>query len=123
MAWEKLFVGVNTPADPDNPTDLEKKHIPVITAPGSIKAGDCFEVTVEVGKLLTHPNEHGHFIQFVELYADHAYIGRTDFTAGTTCPIAKFCASLPGPVKERRAFCYCNLHGSWISAAPIEVTE
>ncbi len=30
---ESLFLGVNRPADPDNPADLEKKHIPVIKAP------------------------------------------------------------------------------------------
>ncbi len=123
MAWEKLFVGVNRPVYPDKPTDLEKKHVPVITAPESVKAGECFEVTVEVGKLLAHPNEHGHFIQFIELYIDEVYLGRTDFTAVTTCPTTKFCVALPGPVKELRAYGYCNLHGVWASAVPVVVTE
>jgi len=123
MAWEKLFTGVNRPVDPENRTDLEKKHVPVITAPESAKAGECFEVTVEVGRLLAHPNEHGHFIQFVELYADDVYLGRADFTAVTTCPTIKFCVALPGPIKELRAYGYCNLHGVWASAVPIVVTE
>lgn len=72
MAEKKdFFTEVNTPADPDNMTDLEKKHIPVITAPDKVKPGECFEVTVEVGKLVAHPNETTHFIEFLDLYAGH----------------------------------------------------
>ncbi len=122
-AWGKLFAGVNRPADTENLTDLKKKHFPVITAPDSIKAGECFEMIVEVDKLLAHPNEHGHFIQFIELYADDVYLGRTDFTAISTCPATKFCVSLPGPIKELRAYGYCNLHGAWAWSAPIAVIE
>ena len=122
MGEQDLFAGVNSPADAQNPTDLEKKHIPIITAPDSIKAGDCFDVTVEVGKLLAHPNEHAHYIEFVELYADSVYLARADLTAKTTCPTVKFCASLPGPIKELRAYGRCNLHGIWIGAVPIAVT-
>lgn len=110
-----LFVGVNRPADPRNLSDLEKKHIPVVTAPTSIKAGQCVEVTVEVGKLLPHPNEHKHSIEFVELYADETYLARADFTAVTTCPTVTFRVILPGLVKELRALARCNLHGAWIS--------
>ncbi|MHC4983384.1 MAG: class II SORL domain-containing protein [Planctomycetota bacterium] len=123
MPWEKLFAGVNRPADPDNPTDLEKKHIPVIAAPESVKAGECFEVVVEVGKLLAHPNENGHFIEFVELYADDRYLARADLTAGTTCPRLRLCVALRGPVDELRAYGRCNLHGVWVSAVKVAVKE
>ena len=80
---EDLFCGVNRPKDPANPTDLEKKHLPVIESPDSVQLGECFTVTVEVGNLLAHPNENAHFIEFVELYADDTYLGRADFTAKT----------------------------------------
>jgi desulfoferrodoxin (superoxide reductase-like protein) len=33
MAEKDLFSQVNRPEDPDNMTDLEKKHLPVIDAP------------------------------------------------------------------------------------------
>jgi len=123
MPWDKLFGGVNRPADPRKLTDLEKKHLPVISAPDSVKAGQCFEITVEVGKLLAHPNENGHFIEFVELYADEIYLARADLTAVTTCPAVRFCVALGGAVKELRAYDRCNLHGVWVSTAPIAVKE
>ncbi len=120
---EDLFCGVNRVKDPKDLTDLEKKHLPVITAPASVKKGECFEVTVEVGKLLAHPNEVGHFIQFVELYLDDTYLARMDFTAKTTCPTMKVCVALDHTHGKLRAFERCNLHGTWVGEVPIEVTE
>ena len=115
-----FFAQINEPKDPANMTDLEKKHLPVITAPDKVKAGECFEVTVEVGKLLAHPNENAHFIEFIELYAGHAYLARMDFTARMTCPIMKLCLSLDKDLGPLRAFERCNLHGVWTASRPIE---
>jgi len=120
---DDLFCGVNMPEDPENPTDLEKKHLPVITAPKTVQAGQCFEVTVEVGKLLEHPNEKGHFINFVELYADHTYLGRQHFVHTNVCPVAKFCVQLSHIHNELRAFAWCNLHGTWEYDMPLTVEE
>jgi superoxide reductase len=118
---DDLFCGVNVPEDWSVMTDLERKHAPVITAPDTVKKGQCFEVTVEVGKLLAHPNEPGHFIQFVELYADHTYLARADFTAVKTCPKATFSVALDHVHKELRAYERCNLHGVWLAAKAITV--
>jgi len=119
---DDLFCGVNKPGDASSMTDLEKKHTPVITAPRSVKQGQCFEVTIEVGKYLAHPNEPGHFIEFIELYVDDTYIARMDFTAKTTCPTMKVCVSLDHAHGTLRAYERCNLHGVWGAEAPIEVT-
>jgi superoxide reductase len=116
-----VFCGVNAVSDIDNPTDLEKKHLPVITAPEKVQKGECFEVTVEVGKLMTHPNEPGHFIQFIELYAGDTYLTRMDFTAKTSCPVMKACISLDHAHGKIRAFERCNLHGTWENEIDIEV--
>ncbi|MGD2176131.1 MAG: desulfoferrodoxin family protein [Candidatus Brocadiaceae bacterium] len=110
---EDLFCGVNKVADPEQMTDLEKKHLPVIDCPDQVQAGECFEVTIEVGRHLEHPKERGHYIHFVELYADETYLGRQDFTPVTTCPVAKFCVQLEHIHKQLRAFEFCNLHGVW----------
>ena len=115
-----LFAQVNTPDDPNNPTDLEKKHIPVITAPDQVEPGECFEVTVEVGKLLKHPNEPAHFIEFIELYAGRVYLARMHFTAKTTCPVMKACLSLEKDCGSLRAFGRCNIHGVWAAAKPVK---
>jgi superoxide reductase len=117
---EDIFCGVNCVKDLEKATDLEKKHLPVVSAPRSVRKGECFEVTVEVGKLLAHPNEPGHFIQFVELYADDTYLGRMDFTAGTTCPVMKACVALGHAYARLRAFTRCNLHGTWEHGADLK---
>ena len=116
-----LFAGINRPKDPNNLTDLEKKHIPVITAPDKVKPGECFEVVVEVGKLLAHPNENAHFIEFIELYAGHVYLARMDFTARATCPVMKVCVSLGKDLGPLRVFERCNLHAVWEADKPITV--
>jgi superoxide reductase len=116
-----LFAQVNEPKNWDDLTDLEKKHVPIITAPEKVEPGECFEVTVEVGKLLAHPNEHKHFIEFIELYAGHVYLARMDVTAETTCPVMKVCVALPKELGPLRAFERCNLHGVWEATRPITV--
>lgn len=118
---DDLFCGVNRPADPSAMTDLERKHLPVITAPEAVDKGQCFEVTVEVGKLLAHPNEPGHFIEFVELYADETFLARVNLTAAKTCPKATFSVSLDHLHGELRAYERCNLHGVWASAKAVTV--
>mgnify|MGYP006287661737 FL=1 len=119
---DDIFCGVNTVEDRSQAEDLEKKHLPVISAPERVEKGECFEVTVEVGKLLEHPNEPGHFIEFIELYSGDTYLARMDFTAKTTCPVMKTCVSLDHAHGKLRAFERCNLHGTWESDADIEVT-
>ena len=123
MPEEKLdlFAEVNAPKDAGNPTDMEKKHVPVITAPEQVRAGACFEVVIEVGKLLPHPNELAHFIEFIELYAGHVYLARMDYTAKTTCPTMKVWVALPKDLGPLRAFGRCNLHGVWSSTKPIAI--
>ncbi|MHC4571113.1 MAG: desulfoferrodoxin family protein [Planctomycetota bacterium] len=120
---EDLFCGVNMVKDPENMTDLEKKHLPVISAPKSVKKGEYFEVMVEVGKLMKHPNEPGHYVEFVELYADHTYLARMDLTARKTCPTMKVYVSLDHIHSKLRAFAHCNLHGTWEGQTEIEVTD
>lgn len=120
---ENMFCGVNTPKDFDNMTDLEKKHLPIITVKKTVKKGEYFEVLVEVGKLLKHPNEPAHFIEIIELYADHTYLTRIDFTAQRTAPIFRIPVSLDHTHGKLRAFARCNLHGTWKGQTDIEVTE
>ena len=112
-ALPELYSRENKAKDPKNMTDLEKKHTPVITAPDKVKAGECFEVIIEVGKLLAHPNEVGHSIQFIDLYAGEVYLTRQDLTAVRTCPVVKVCLSLEKDLGPLRAYELCNLHGVW----------
>jgi superoxide reductase len=120
---EDIFCGVNTVKDIEQATDLEKKHLPIITAPKKVRKGEWFEVTVEVGKLLEHPSEPGHFIQFIELYSGDTYLARMDFTPQTTRPVMKVMVALDHDHDKLRAFERCNLHGTWEYEVDIKVTE
>lgn len=123
-AWageKNLFLGVNRPSDPANMSDLERRHLPVITAPQRVHKDTPFDVTIEVGNLLAHPNDPGHFIQFLELWVDETFLARMDMTPGRACPKVTLRVALHYPAKELRARGGCNLHGVWIGQAPITV--
>jgi superoxide reductase len=120
---EDIFCGVNTVSDITAANDLEKKHLPIITAPKKVKKGEYFDVTIEVGKLLQHPSEPGHFIMFIELYSGDTYLVRLNLTPQTTAPIMKIRIALDHDHSQLRAFERCNLHGTWEYDVDIEVTE
>ena len=113
---EDLFCGLNKAksGNIEEMTDLEKKHTPIIEAPAKVKRGEAFEVSVEVGKLLAHPNENAHFIEWIELYSGDTFLARVNLEPRLTVPKVKFVVALDHGhdliAKER-----CNLHGVWES--------
>lgn len=121
MADERdLFSGVNTPLDPNNLIDLEKKHTPVISAPDTGETGQPLSVSVEVGKLLAHPNEIGHHIEWLDLYEDKLFLARVDFSGGRVSPKT----TLELKLKKGgllRAFASCNLHGVWEGQKEVKI--
>lgn len=113
---EDMFCGVNVAStnNPDEMDALEKKHTPVITAPDKVKKNETFEVKVEVGKYKDHPNEHGHFIQEIELYSGDTFLGRAVLTSAKADPVVTFNVSLEHE-HPLVAVEHCNLHGTWSS--------
>ena len=121
MAETSLFCQVNTLAT--GPADIAKKHVPVMTVPDNVKAGQSFTVSIKVGEVL-HGMENGHFIQFVDLYSGHIYISRVDFTAELNRPEVTLSVVLPHEGKRTlRAFSRCNLHGIWEGTKEVNVTK
>ncbi|MFB0565444.1 MAG: class II SORL domain-containing protein [Candidatus Aminicenantaceae bacterium] len=125
MCKDDIFCGINKAktANVDDMTDLEKKHTPVIEAPEKVKKSEPFEVYVEVGRYMKHPNENAHFIEWIELFSGDTFLARVDLVPRLTEPRVKFVVSLdhshPLIAKER-----CNLHGLWESASvEIQVEE
>jgi superoxide reductase len=123
MTMRNLFAGVNAPDDPGNLSDLEKQHVPHVEAPRTIKLGECFPVAVEVGKLRPHPNERDHFIEFIDLYADEAFLVRLDLTAVNAAPRATLWICLSRPAGILRCHARCNIHGVWAGTTPITVRD
>jgi superoxide reductase len=138
---------VNKPADPENLTEGEKKHIPVIEAPEITIAGEPFEVTVTVGSI-PHVMEEKHFIDWVELYLHNKLVGRKElYPSGERVAKATFkveadkaliaiaeietCrvhgVNICGSCGEKSVFTNlravekCNIHGIWEAYRQIEV--
>ena len=107
-----------------------EKHVPVIDAPASVKAGETFDVDVTVGKEIPHPNTVEHHIAWIALHyvpegaQTSIEIARLDLSAhGTnafTAASAKFRVALQKG-GALYATAYCNLHGLWASSAAIAV--
>jgi superoxide reductase len=89
--------------------DFEKKHTPFVTLEPQ---GDMVVVNIEVGHEVPHPNEVGHYITFIELFAGMTGIARFDFSPAVTAPRVCVPVSLPAGTLLR-AVAHCNLHGWW----------
>ncbi len=108
---DDLFAAVNMAGDMSNLTDLEKKHLPLIDAPDKVSAGAEFEITIDVGRLLTHPSEPGHSIQWISLKRGNVTLASVHLTPSVK-PIVTFKTTL-SETTELRAVERCNLHGEW----------
>lgn len=115
-----------------------EKHVPVISAPESVAAGEAFDVTVEVGADIAHPNTTEHHIRWIKLLFQpedgFAYeLGDIQFAAhaeavkganegpALTEPKGVFKVKLKAS-GTLMAMSYCNIHGVWENAAAITVS-
>jgi len=115
-----LFESINRPVDPNNKTDLEKKHYPTLEVPASVKAWEPFDVKITVGKELTHPNEGAHFLQWVELYYNDVLISRVELTPAIYEMPVTMRVKL-GKSCTLKALVRCNLHGIWEGTTELTV--
>ncbi|MBE0535396.1 MAG: hypothetical protein IH624_06970 [Phycisphaerae bacterium] len=120
---DDLLCGVNTVADMENMTSLEKEHVVVISAPEHIRANEPFDVTIEVGEHMSHRIEPTHYLDFIDLYADDTYIARLGLTPLATSPIMRVRVSLTHIHDTLRAFAHCNIHGTWEGRMQIHISE
>ena len=118
---EDILCGVNLPKDMNNPTELDQKHLPIITAPDKVKRDQIFEITVEVGKLRPHPNEPAHFIEWLEVYCGDTFLFRTQLAGSLSFPKVIFSCKLSHVHRPLKAWAKCNLHGLWEGTKDIEV--
>jgi superoxide reductase len=118
---EDILCGVNLPKDMNNLTELEEKHLPIITAPDKVKRDQVFEITVEVGKLRPHPNEPEHFIEWLEVWCADTFLFRTQFVGSLSIPKVTFSCKLSHAHGPLKVWAKCNLHGLWEGVKEIEV--
>ena len=106
-----------------------EKHVPVIEAPESVKAGESVCVKLCVGREIAHPNTPEHHIEWIRLYSKGASskfaveLGELKFDVhGDMAVEPKGCLTVK--LKESGtlvAVSYCNLHGLWESAKEVSV--
>ena len=65
-----------TPEYKELRTSFDPKHTPKITAPDSVKRGQWFDVTVDIGAGGEHPSLSEHSIRYIALYINTAEIAR-----------------------------------------------
>ncbi|MFC1508092.1 desulfoferrodoxin family protein [Candidatus Omnitrophota bacterium] len=120
---EDILCGVNLPKDAKNLVDLEKKHLPVIDAPAKVKKDEVFEINIKIGGTdgIEHPNEAGHFIEWLELYCGDTFLGRSSYSGGASYGIAKFKIKLSHAHSPLKVRAKCNLHGVWIGTKEIDI--
>jgi len=116
----------------------QEKHVPVIEAPGRIKQGELFQITVGVGKEIPHPNTTQHHIRWITVSflprgEKFPYqIGKFEFTAhgeSTQGPDTSTVYTHPQVTLSLRAdkpgtvfaSSYCNIHGLWQNSQEIEI--
>jgi len=115
-----------------------EKHVPVIESPDSVKAGEKFTIQVKVGQEIAHPNTTEHHIRWIRVYFKPdgskfaCDVGLYEFDAHGE--------SIEGPNKgpvysepsvqlalklnvsgTLLATSYCNIHGLWEYAKPIQI--
>lgn len=105
----------------------KEKHVPIIDAPVSVKAGEPFTVTITVGKVVPHPNTIEHHIKWIQLYAleeDSRYaieVTKADFGPTYANPTV----TVPVMLKKNStlyALEHCNIHGVWDNSVKVKVT-
>ena len=106
---------------------LMEKHVPIIKAPEKVKAGEEFEIIINVGEKVPHPNTVEHHIKWIQVFAEveeRAYnpvhIATFDFGPTFAEPKVKFKMKLDKSA-NLIALEYCNLHGLWENSVRIEV--
>ena len=120
-----LWKGINRVKNPQNETELEKLHVPVITAPAKVKAGENFTVNVAVGKTL-HPMGPQHWIEYLQVSIGNEPAGTVTYRShGYLKPQNTFTVTLDPALKGKNvslvATLKCNLHGVWQHYVNVEV--
>jgi superoxide reductase len=103
----------------DNPEvadAFEAKHTPHIEI--AVIEG-VSHVTVQTSYYAPHPNEIGHFFDWIELYVAGQPVVRFAGTAEVAQPYVSVNLNL-APDTKITALAHCNLHGTWKAEALVE---
>jgi superoxide reductase len=109
-----------TPEYKELRTSFDPKHTPKITAPESVKRGQWFDVTVNIGAGGEHPSLSEHAIRYIALYINTAEIARIYLHPVYSFPKVTFTIALDEG-GSLRAIAEPNHSAGWEAAKKIAV--
>jgi superoxide reductase len=101
-------------------TSYDAKHTPKIVAPDSVKRGEWFNVTINVGAGGQHPSLSEHSIRYIALYKDTVEIARTYLHPVYSSPTVTYTIALDAG-GSLRAIAEPNHSAAWEVSKKIEV--
>lgn len=120
QAYKESPDAIKKPADPNNLTDGDKKHIPqivVVMECGLIPDGSCTDVHVKVGEI-EHVMQPEHYIRYIDYYLNRKFISRVWLSPEACHPAAGLHLRAPEG-SSIIALENCNVHGNWMSQASV----
>ena len=115
-----LFEAINRAKDPANLSAREAVHVPLISIPEKIQAGEPFELRVQIGAS-PHVMRPDHWIETIWVFiADTRLVATLEMTPEV--PLAAL--TLPMRLSEAteiKVQARCNLHGIWEATKHVSV--
>jgi superoxide reductase len=111
-----------TPEYKELRTSFDPKHTPKISAPDSVKRGQWFDVTVNIGAGGEHPSLGEHSIRYIALYINSAEIARAYLHPVYSYPKVTFTIALDQG-GSLRAIAEPNHSAGWEAAKKIAVAR
>jgi len=106
------------PVNPAKMTKAELKHSPQVTIGAKDAAGyTLISITVGQGGII-HPSTKGHWIDYIELYADNKLVGKNVLEPEISRGATSFAVKLDN-IKSIKAKSACNLHGIWTTTVQL----
>ena len=118
------YVDIDT-VERETKKDYIDRHSPFIHCEKEAKKGEVFEVTVQMGKEYTHPDDFDHYIESITLFNGDTKLAQTTFIPGTFgnekshAKVTFYIRPMSSKLKLI-AHGYCTKHGIWESD-PVEV--
>ena len=111
-AFVENAAAIKRPEDPENLTDGDMKHIPVMQVTECGLMEGCTDVHATVGEI-EHMMTKEHFISYVDYYLNYKFISRIWLSPEVCKPaVSMHLAVGSGRVTVVE---HCNLHGNWMA--------
>ncbi len=103
---------IKQPENPEQLTDGDKKHIPVLKVTDCGLLDGCTDVHATVGEM-EHVMQPKHYILYMDFYLDHRFVSRVWLAPDVCKPAASLhLAAKSGTVTVVES---CNVHGNWMA--------